>query len=110
MVVTRVLAGHRNGRRPRVANGHDAGCRDALKLTGTGLKEGRAARASAGLRGGPLRLALVGVAHDPAVAEDESAVAARGDTRIVGGDEQREATFSSQSVEYDDNLGAGLAI
>ena len=54
--------------------------------------------------------ALIAVAHDPAVAEDESAVAARGDARIVGGDEQREAMFGSQSVEYGDNLGAGMGI
>ena len=59
---------------------------------------------------GSLRLALIAVAHDPAVAEDEGAVAARGDARIVGGDEQREATLSSQSVEYGDNLSAGMGI
>ena len=59
---------------------------------------------------GSLRLALIAVAHDPAVAEDESAVAAGGDARIVGGNEQREATLSSQSVEYGDNLSAGMGI
>ena len=58
----------------------------------------------------PLYLALIAFAHDPTVADDESAVAARGDTRIVGGDEQREATLSSQSVEYGDDLSAGMGI